>query len=417
MKVNRTEKIHIGKNDTMSALCHMSKNLYNQVNYILRQQFIKHEKQAGYVDLVKKFQVPSNNKDYNNYMRLPAQTAQWTVKKAKQAWDSFFKALRSYKKNPELFRGKPHMPGYKSKNGEFMLIFTNQQCRIEDGMLKFPKIMKLEVKTRLDGSADLREVRIVPIGIGYNVEIVYGIEIPDSSVENSRIMGIDIGVRNTVAIADNISDQGIVIRGGFLRSMNNYFNKEYAHLKSVSDRQIGHHLTVQERKLFLKRNRKIRNGLHNISRYIVDYAISKKIDTIVIGHNEGWKQSVNMGKKNNQNFVQIPFNTLISQLQYKAEEKGIAVIVIDEAYTSKCSFLDNETIEHHDTYMGNRISRGLFRTSTRKIINADLNASYNMIRKAFPNAFSNMKADRIQGIGLCPRSLSIRQMITSKGGC
>ncbi|MEM0139163.1 MAG: transposase [Ferroplasma sp.] len=412
MKAIRTEQVYLGENAVISKMCHFSKNLYNQVNYILRQQFIKHEKQANYFNLVKKFQVPSDNNEYNNYQKLPAQTGEWTIKKAKESWNSFFKAYKTYKKQPALFTGKPAIPKYKSKNGEFMLIFTNQQCRIENNILKFPKSIGLEVKTRLK-EIDLREVRIVPIGTGYNIEIVYRIEISNIVAGNNNIMGIDIGVENIAAIADNISKQGIIIKGGFLKSMNQYFNKEYAHLKSISDRQIGKKLTEREKKLFLKRNRKIKNAMHTVSRRIIDYAISKNIDTIVIGHIGGWKQSVNIGHRNNQNFVQIPFNMLIDQIKYKAEEHGIDVMIIDEAYTSKCSFLDNESIEHHDIYAGKRIRRGLFKTSKGILINADLNAAYNMIKKAFPESFE----DGIEGVGLHPGSLSIGQMITSKGGC
>ena len=120
-----------------------------------------------------------------------------------------------------------------------------------------------------------------------------------------------------------------------------------------------------------------------------------------------------MGKVNNQNFVQLPFNMLINQIKYKAEELGISVIIQEESHTSKCSFLDNESIEHHDAYRGKRIQRGVFQSSNGTLIHADLQGSYNIIKKAIPDAF----ADGIEGIGLYPRSLSIKQMITSKGIC
>ncbi len=185
-------------------------------------------------------------------------------------------------------------------------------------------------------------------------------------------------------------------------------------MRSISDRQIGNgEMTKKERKLFMKRNRKIKDIMHKLSRSIVEYALSRKIDTIVIGHNDGWKQDTNIGKTNNQNFVQIPFNMLIQQIKYKAEENGIDVMIQDESYTSICSFLDNESIEHHEAYMGKRIERGVFQSANGTLIHADLNASYNTIRKAVPEAF----ADGIEGIGLYPRSLSIKEMITSKGGC
>jgi len=276
--------------------------------------------------------------------------------------------------------------------------------------------MNLEVKARLE-NVNLREVRIIPQGIGYVIEIVY--EKYVQYVEKTKpagIMGIDIGVRNIVTIGDSISSEGIAVRGGVLKSINQFFNKEYARLRSISDRQMGNkQLTNRERKLFQKRNRKIKDIMHKLSKAIVHYAKSRNIDTIIIGHNNGWKQNTDTGKKNNQNFVQIPFNTLISQIKYKAEEIGINVIIKNESHTSKCSFLDMESIEHHETYMGKRIRRGVFRSKNGILIHADLQAAYNIIKKAVPEAF----ADGIDGIGLYPRSLSIPEFIgmtTSKGG-
>ena len=413
MKVIRTEQIFIHDNGVISSMCHISKNLFNQANYILRNQFFRKEKMAGYKELAKKFAEPSDIEENNNFQKLPAQTAQWTIKKVKQSWTSFFGSLRSYKKNPELFNGVPKPPKYKHRNGEFMLVFTNQQCSIADGILKFPKIMNLEVRTRLD-NVNLREVRIIPNGVGYNVEIVYSREISDiSELSPKRILGIDIGVRNIITIGNNISEKGIAVKGGVLKSINQYFNKELARLKSVNDKQgKNKENTKRINKLYMVRNRKIRDVMHKLSNAVILYARTNEIDTIVIGHNNGWKQSVDIGKKNNQNFVQIPSNMLINQIYYKGKEYGINVVKQEESYTSKCSFLDNESIEEHETYLGKRIKRGIFKSSNGTLLHADLQASYNIIKKAIPEAF-----DGIEGIGLYPGSLSIKEMITSKGGC
>jgi putative transposase len=139
MKVIRTEQIFIHDNGTLSTMCHISKNLFNQTNYILRNQFFNKEKMSSYKTLAKEFAEPSDIEENNNFQKLPAQTAQWTIKKVKQSWASFSGSLRAYKKNPELFNGVPKPPKYKHRNGEFILIFTNQQCPIGDGILKFPK--------------------------------------------------------------------------------------------------------------------------------------------------------------------------------------------------------------------------------------------------------------------------------------
>ncbi|WP_201796964.1 IS200/IS605 family accessory protein TnpB-related protein, partial [Thermoplasma sp. Kam2015] len=188
--------------------------------------------------------------------------------------------------------------------------------------------MDLEVKTRLD-DVDLREVQIIPLGIGYDVEIVYSKEISDvSELSPKRILGIDIGVRNIVTIGNNISEKGIAVKGGVLKSINQYFNKELSRLRSISDRQRkNRENTKRINRLYLTRNRKIKDIMHKLSKAVIEYAMNNRIDTIVIGHNNGWKQSVDIGKENNQNFVQIPFNMLIQQIKYKAEEKGINVMI------------------------------------------------------------------------------------------
>ena len=406
MRVKRTEQTWIRGNGNIGKLSHLSKNLYNEANYAIRQGFFKNGKLIGYNDLNRLMQ------DSENYRSLPAQTAQQILRMLDRSWKSFFKAIREWKKHLGKFPGKPKPPHYKEKDGEHILVFTNQQCRIRDGVLRFPKLMKMEVHTRLE-KVNLREVRIVPVGTGYNVEIVYEKEVRGQGIgKPQKIMGIDVGVRNLVTIGNNIPEEGIAVRAGLLKSINQFYNKENARLRSINDLQGRKTMTRRLQRLIITRNRKIRDIMHKVSKSIVEYAKSRNIDTIVIGHNDGWKQSANMGRVNNQNFVQLPFNTLIQQIKYKAEEHGINVIVQDESHTSKCSFLDNESVEHHDAYMGKRIRRGVFQSANGKLIHADLNGSYNIIRKAIPEAFTNW----IEGVGLHPRSLSIRQMIISKGG-
>jgi putative transposase len=135
----------------------------------------------------------------------------------------------------------------------------------------------------------------------------------------------------------------------------------------------------------------------------VNQLVSKGVNTLIIGKNNGWKQDTKMGKVGNQNFVQIPFNKFISMLTYKCDLVGIDVKVVTEEYTSKCSFLDNEEIGKHDVYMGKRKHRGLFVSSAGKTINADVNGSYNILRKCKPNAF----ADGVLGVVVHPHVLCL----------
>jgi putative transposase len=214
-----------------------------------------------------------------------------------------------------------------------------------------------------------------------------------------------LGLRNTVTIANNIGEKPIAVKGGALKSINQYYNKERARLQSAYDQQ-GIKTGSRLLKLTEKRNRKIKDFFHKLSRGIVKWCVGHDVGTIVVGYNGGgWKQRLNLGRRNNQNFVQIPFQKLLQQVCYKAEEAGITVLVREENHTSKCSFLDLEPLGHHEEYTGRRISRGLFRSNKGVVINADVNAAYNIIRKAFPKAFT---ADGIEGvIGLHPARMDL----------
>jgi len=390
MKVKRTEQIWIKGNDGISRLCHISKSLYNEANYIVRQEFFKSGRWVRYNELA--FILKSSE----NYRELPAQTAQQILKILGSNWKAFFRSMKEWKKHPEKFKERPKMPRYKRKDGEFMLIFTNQQAKIKDGFLILPKkVMEVigKIKTRVKNG--LREVRIIPKGVGYVVEIVYEKEINPPERDKSRIAGIDIGIRNIITMANNIGEKPIVVKGGVAKSINQFYNKEKARLQSIYDRQ-GIKTGKKMRKLLAKRERKMNDFLHKVSRFVIRWCMEHEIGMIVIGHSDGWKQRVELGKRNNQNFVQIPFNRLIQQIKYKAEEEGIEVKTVDESHTSKCSFFDNEPVEHREEYMGKR-NRGLFRTAKGLIVNADVNASYNIIRKAVPKAFAKAWADGIEG--------------------
>ena len=102
---------------------------------------------------------------------------------------------------------------------------------------------------------------------------------------------------------------------------------------------------------------------------------------LVIGNNKNWKQNINIGKRNNQNFVSVPHSKLTTQLTYKAQLAGIKVVITEESYTSKCSFLDLEPIKKHTSYLGKRIKRGLFQSNKGYLYSADVNGSLNIGRK------------------------------------
>jgi len=387
LKVLRTEQIWIKGDENIKELCHLSKNIYNEANYVIRQEFFKTKRWIRYNELYKLL------KESENYRALPAQTAQQILKIVDRNWKSFFNAMNEWKEHPKKFNERPRPPKYKKKDGIFMLVFTNQQVKIKEGQLIFPKVVGLKLNTRI--KEGIREVRIIPKGVGYVVEVVYEKEVNVMKKERNRVAGIDLGVRNLITIANNIGEEPIVVKGGVARSINQFFNKEKARLQRIYAKQ-GIKTSKRMKRLSVKRERKLKDFFHKVSKFVAEWCASHNIGRLVIGYNKEWKQEVNLGKRNNQNFVQIPFWTLIQQIKYKAEERGIEVIIVEEDHTSKCSFLDDEQIEHRD-YIGKR-EKGLFRSAMGIIINADVNAAYNIIRKAIPEAF----ADGIEGVGLHP---------------
>ena len=385
--MQRTEQIWLRPSAELSGLCHLSKNLYNEAMYIIRQEFFKTGKWVRYNDLT--FQLKSSE----NYHKLPAQTSQQILKVVDRNWNSFFRAIKTWTKHPEKFYKMPRLPHYKKKDGEFILIFTNQQAKIKDGVLVLPKKGSVigKIKTRVK---DLREVRIIPKAVGYVLEIIYRKEIDVPKRDKNRVAGIDLGVRNLVTVGNNIGKQPIVVKGGAAKSINQYFNKEKTRLQSMYAKQ-GIKYGIKLKRLQVKRDKKLHDYLHKVSKTIVDYLVENDIGKLVIGHNNNWKQNVNIGRRNNQNFVTIPFYKLTRNITYKAEEQGIEAVIQEESHTSKCSFFDNESIEQHDKYVGKR-KGGLFRTKFGHIINADVNGALNIIKKAVSDVFPQGTTDVIE---------------------
>ncbi|MGG3957448.1 transposase [Bhargavaea massiliensis] len=375
-------------------LCFKSKNLYNYANYIVRQEFINNNEWIRYNSLDKML------KHEQVYKELPAQTSQQILRLLDKNWKSFFEAIKDWSKNKEKYLGKPKLPKYKKKNGRNVVIFTNQQCKIKDGYIKFPKT-SLKLKTKV--IKGLQQVRIVPKGSIYVIEVVYKKEIPDMIHEGNRVVGIDLGLNNFATIVNNIGETPIVINGKGIKSINQYYNKQKAYFQSILKKQNGLDWSKRLEKITLKRNNKIKDFMHKASRYVVNWCVKHNIDTIIIGKNDNWKQGINLGKRLNQSFVQIPYDMFINQLKYKCEEVGIKLIVTEESYTSGTSFLDGEAPTKENYNKNRRIKRGLFKSNKGILINADVNGAYNIMRKVFPKAFAN----GIEGVGLHPVKLNV----------
>ena len=250
---------------------------------------------------------------------------------------------------------------------------------------------------------DFRQIQIVPCGSCYKISIVYRKELVADMESNNNYVAIDLGVDNLATLTNNIGLQPIVINGKTIKSINQYYNKKLSKLKSY----VGNKSSNRIKNLSVKRNNIINTHFHRISRYIINYCIQHNIKSIVIGKNERWKQKSKMNKRSNQKFIHVPFETLISQLTYKGEDVGIKVITVKEQYTSKSSFIDNDPLPTKMgiyEFNGKRIKRGLYKSKNGLLINADVNGSYNILRKCNPQFNYD---ERIEGISLYPVRVNI----------
>ena len=323
-------------------------------------------------------------KDVDYYAMTKKNSGTQVVFQVDRVMKSWFAALKSYKKDPSKFRGRPRIPSYKKKDELNCLIYTYADAKLQkDGTINISKKIKLPIHTNL---TSFQQVRLVP-KVGYvQVEIVYNKETSDSSLDKTRAIGIDLGLNNLMAITSNIGNISNLVNGRPLKSINQYYNKRKAYLTSLLEKR-GLKSSKRLRRLEMKRTCKIKDYLHKTSRRVVELMEQNNIGTCFIGHNKDWKQEVEMGKKNNQNFVSIPYSLLINMLRCKIEEKGGVLIELNEAYTSKCSFLDNEEVCKHDTYKGRRIKRGLFLSENNKALNADINGSLNILKRGMNYSF------------------------------
>ena len=362
----------------IKELCHRCKNLYNYCNYILRQSLFRQEGLPRENELVGI--LTRENQD--DYRALPAQTSQQVIKLLYKNWKAYFKLLKSYQKDKTKFSGCPRIPKYKPRGdkGHYVALFTNQQIKLNNGEIFFPKLANLKpIKTK---ASSIEQVRIVPASACFIVEVVYQKEVVQTETTEGAIASIDLGINNFVTFLDNQGYQPFIINGKGAKAYNQYYHKTKA--KMQSQLKEGRYSSNNIQLLSQKRSMFMQNFLHQSSSLVVKALKERKISTLVIGLNEDWKQDSNMGKQNNQNFVSLPHRKLIDQLIYKCEEVGIEVILTEEAYTSKIDHFIEEEMKHHDKYAGRRIHRGLFRSSTRILINADLNGALGIMRKVFP---------------------------------
>lgn len=379
-----------------------SKHLYNAANYIQRQYFFETKKYYNSIDIY------HQTKNLEVYRYLPTKVSKQIVRRVSEAWKGWLAALKDCYKHPEKYLGKPKIPGYKHKErGRNIVIYpidAISKPALTKGIIKLSQT-NIEFSTN---KKNVNQVRIVPKLNHYVIEVVYTVNEPVKST-GKYSAGVDLGLNNLMAITSNHPDiKPLLINGRPLKSINQFFNKRVAASQSIEAwRQI--------KELNSRRDRRIDNYLHTVSRRVIDWCQLNDIGQLIIGNNSGGKQNINIGKKNNQEFTKIPHAKLINLLTYKAQLAGIEVVLTEESYTSKASALDGDKLpvyqpktEVKPVFSGKRVKRGLYKTNTGKTINADTNGSLNIARKVIPNFM-----DGIEGLPFIPVVLGLWTKITN----
>ena len=327
-----------------------------------------------------------------NFYVLASMAAEAVVDQLDRSYKSYFSLCKL--KQAGKYQSKVRLPSYKDKvHGRNVTIFSKyclyKRTYQKEGLIHLSKT-DIKFKSRIP-LEKIVEVRVVPKPGFYELQVVYHAE-EAPKLENSNYAAIDLGLNNLAAVATNVSSP-FIINGRPLKSINQRWNKRIAKLKSKLKK--GVHTSKKIQTITNKRNRRVKNYLHQASRALVNELRALSISKVIIGSNKEWKQNINLGCRNNQNFIQIPHARFIEMITYKAKMAGIEVVTAEESYTSKCSFLDDEPIEKHEEYAGKRIKRGLFKSKIGKLINADVNAAYNIMKKHLGIGPSDLDSVRV----------------------
>lgn len=386
----------------IDAAAFAAKNLYNLALYEVRQAFIHESRYLSYA------LVYHLVKHTDAYQALPRKVSNDILRQLDKNWRAYFAALDAYRDDKSKFLGRPKMPRYKHKTaGRFLLIYDRQaisKTALKRGILA-PSGLEIEVPT---SHSNVKQARIVPRSSYYVIEVIYERAEHPPTGDPTWYASVDLGVNNLAAISSNKRPfTPRLVNGRPMKSTNQFYNKRKADLQH----QLGTTgTTARMERLTTRRTRRINHYLHAASRAIIALLKAEGIGTLVIGKNALWKQKSELGRVNNQHFVQLPHARFIDMLEYKAKLVGIRVILQEESYTSQASALDldplpvySPTDEEGHHFSGKRITRGLYRAADGRVLNADINGSANILRKALPKAF----ADGIEGIAACPAPLVV----------
>ena len=382
--MNLTEAHQIRPNHKLYSicdeLCFKSKNLYNAALFEFRQSFFDKELDVLTWQNINRIFNQNNQFDYRE---LPSKVSNAVLKKLGNNISSFWSLIKKSDYNKKV-----RLPKYLHKtDGRFIVEFNKQTFSNkrddENNLIICKSSLDLRIPTKVETP---QQVRIVPKVGCYVIEVIYEIK-ENQPKQNQRVASIDLGLNNLATVVTNDGDNPILISGKKIKSINQYYNKMTSKQKSLLPNNIFTSKSLD--RLWLKRNNKISYEIHKVTKFLANYFDERDVSKVIIGNNTGWKNGINLGRRNNQNFVNIPYTKFINQLTYKCQLLGIIVIVREESYTSKASFLDYDEIPNYKDetipkFSGKRVKRGLYKSSTRKI-NADVNGAYNIMAKENPN--------------------------------
>ena len=380
-RLNRQEFI------ALSALCRLSKNLFNVALYESRQYFFSERKRLSYES---NYHICKSNE---NYRLLNTDIAQQTMKVVDRSMRSFLGLLKAV--SIGRCDQKPQLPRYLPKEGFFPLIIP--RIKLKDGCFAVPMShefkkeygeVKIQLPERLKDQK-IREVRIHPkySARWFEIEYIYEDEKVETSVDPNKAIALDLGVDNLCACIDCNGHQ-FLIDGKRLKSINQWYNKRNAQLQSQKDKQGIKSFTNKQARLYQCRNNCVRDYLNKAARIIIDHCLKHQIGKLIVGYNPGIKQEINIGRSNNQNFVQIPFWQLRRKLEALCSRYGIEYAEQEESYTSKASFYDRDEIPVYNAdnptkhkFSGRRVKRGLYKTKDKHLVSSDINGSANILAK------------------------------------
>ncbi len=393
--MNSSKKLYVEKQiikpthkyyNQLDELCLLSKNLYNTTLYRARQYYFENNSRFSAYDFIREF-TKENQKDFR---ALPARVSRYVVQLVEKNMNSYFKLVKLKQKGE--FTQKVKLPKYlNKKTGRQVVHYHYQSLSLQEaGKVKLSKsdiVLNTAVPLK-----DIQYLQVVPCGNHIKVLISYYKTKPTQNESGKRFASIDVGVNNLMTVTSNVFHP-IIYNGKPMKSVNQFFNKTRA--KEVARLKKENNVSTSKKldKLGLWRENQISNYFHKVTSDFVRICKENKIDTVIIGRNKGWKENLNLGSRNNQQFKMIPFLLIYNMLSYKLEMAGINYIETEESYTSKCSFIDKEELTRHDSYAGKRVMRGLFKSKDGHKYNADINGSLNILRKYLTN--QNVYSDKL----------------------